>query len=170
MELCDYGELAQVMRLQPDHHFTERQTLQFASEVVSALEYLHYHGIVYRDLKTENVLLHRDGHLRLTDFDLAKRMLNARIFDSASAGAGKLSSAKPLFNTVIHETSQSFVGTAEYLAPEVIKGVHSQAADFWTLGIFIYELLYGVTPFYVSQGGFAGVSRRIQSGVFTFPN
>ncbi|CAL6112346.1 Kinase [Hexamita inflata] len=168
MEYCQGGELANIMRQQPHHRFEEKVALQYASEMLSAMEYLHFHGIIYRDLKTENVLVHTDGHLRLTDFDLAKRIITQRVISDLQPA--KNGAQQQMFPTQIMEQSQSFVGTPEYLSPELIKGEHSQATDFWTIGIFIYELLYGVTPFYVPQGGFAAISRRIQSGLYTFPS
>lgn len=163
MEFCQGGDLAGLLRRQPGRRFPERVALQYASEVLSALEYLHFHGILYRDLKTENVLIHADGHLRLTDFDLSKQFANVLF-----APQDDLDQSAP-FSTRIAEQSQSLVGTPEYLSPELISGSHSQATDFWALGIFIYELLYGVTPFYVKGGGVSAIMRHIQNGVFGFP-
>ena len=100
--------------------------MQFvAAEVVLALEYLtNKLNIIYRDLKPENLLLTRSGHVKLTDFGLAtKRKEN-------------------------NQKSYTLVGTTEYLAPELIrKEGHSFEVDLWTLGILIYEMINGKTPF-----------------------
>ncbi|GFP98051.1 serine/threonine-protein kinase kipk [Phtheirospermum japonicum] len=187
-EFCPGGDLHVLRQRQPFKRF-------YASEVVAALEYIHMMGIVYRDLKPENVLVRSDGHIMLTDFDLSMMC-----DDSTSTPAQVISNhcdlphAPPpgdytldplpfgptsciLPNCVVpsvscfHLTrkrkkksthhvepafvaepidirSMSFVGTHEYLAPEIITGEgHGNAVDWWTLGIFIFELFYGVTPF-----------------------
>ena len=161
-----------------------------------ALEYLHMLGVVYRDLKPENVLVREDGHIMLSDFDLSLRCAvsptlvrsslnpdprNAqtcaqpaciqptcfmpRLFSQRSkksgAAAKKSKGGEPrqqqqqapagLPELVVEPTgarSMSFVGTHEYLAPEIIKGEgHGSAVDWWTFGIFLHELMYGKTPF-----------------------
>ncbi|XP_047181493.1 serine/threonine-protein kinase D6PKL1-like [Vigna umbellata] len=165
----------------------------YASEVVVALEYLHMMGIIYRDLKPENVLIRSDGHVMLTDFDLSLKgddttstaqivfdqdppcntcsndhsknqcapamsscMLPNCIVPSVPCfhpkrGRSKRSSRCGSVEIVaepIEIRSTSFVGTHEYLAPEVISGEgHGNAVDWWTLGVFIFELFYGMTPF-----------------------
>jgi len=111
-------------------------------------------GFIYRDLKPENILMHESGHIKLSDFDLSKASAppQPRIFTKMfSGGAGIV--AEPNFVT------NSFVGTEEYLAPEVVKGTgHNAAVDWWTLGILVYEMLFGFTPF------------RVQSRDSTFEN
>lgn len=149
-------------------------------------------GIVYRDLKPENVLVREDGHIMLSDFDLSLKsevvpklvVINSTKLEpnsihklNAAARSCALpihpvlscfssnSNNKKVVNTIVvdnrggHEIqefvaepinarSKSFVGTHEYLAPEVISGQgHGSAVDWWTFGIFLYELLYGKTPF-----------------------
>ena len=89
-----------------------------------ALGHLHKQNIVYRDLKPENILFEEDGYIAVTDFGLAKTL-------------------KP------EELAQSFCGTPEYLAPEIIDEVgHSFPVDWWALGILAYEMVIGFPPFH----------------------
>jgi len=158
-----------------------------------ALEYLHMMGIVYRDLKPENVLVRSDGHIMLTDFDLSLKCDDSTstpqiISDKNHAAAAPkndylvehpryTSSSCIIPNCIVPAVScfhprrkrkkkmgnrggpefvaepvdvrsMSFVGTHEYLAPEIVSGEgHGSPVDWWTLGIFMFELFYGVTPF-----------------------
>jgi serine/threonine protein kinase len=89
-----------------------------------AIGYLHMKGIVHRDLKLENILLDQEGYLKIIDFGLAKMLGD-------------------------NEETQSFCGTPEYLAPEMVEqSGHDKGVDWWALGILIYEMLIGVTPFF----------------------
>ena len=106
--------------------FAEPQVRLYAAEILLALEALHAAGYVYRDLKPENVLLDAEGHVRLSDFGLAK-------FDVTALDAG----------------GTTFCGTPSYMAPEVLLGTgHGVAVDFWSLGTLIFEMLSGAPPFY----------------------
>ncbi|CAK9133582.1 unnamed protein product [Ilex paraguariensis] len=200
MEYCPGGDLHTLRQRQPGKHFSEYAARFYAAEVLLALEYLHMLGVVYRDLKPENVLVRDDGHIMLSDFDLSLRCAVSptliktssfdidpskrgtggafcvqpacvepsavciqpacflpRIFPRKSkkndqkhrAEPGLLASTLPeLVAEPTAARSMSFVGTHEYLAPEIIKGEgHGSAVDWWTFGIFLYELLYGKTPF-----------------------
>ncbi|KAK8556570.1 hypothetical protein V6N13_064593 [Hibiscus sabdariffa] len=107
------------------HHGLFREDLGriYAAEIVSAVSHLHANGIMHRDLKPENILLGADGHVILTDFGVAKQ------FDEDAR-------------------SDSFCGTVEYMAPEIISGKgHDKAADWWSVGILIFEMLTGYPPF-----------------------
>ncbi|KAI9483494.1 MAG: kinase-like domain-containing protein [Benjaminiella poitrasii] len=111
--------------------FPPEQCRLYAAEIVMGLQELHRNSILYRDLKPENVLLAADGHVVLTDFGLSKMFDNNSHFE--------------------HRTT-TFCGTPEYLAPEIIlqEEEYSYAADLWSLGIMLYEMISGMIPFAAS--------------------
>ncbi|XP_030748996.1 cGMP-dependent protein kinase egl-4-like isoform X2 [Sitophilus oryzae] len=146
-EPCMGGDLWNLLRRQKKKCF-ESDTAKFYSAcVVEAFGYLHSKDIVYRDLKPENVMVCSNGYIKLTDFGFAKKIPN-------------------------QDHAVSFVGTAEYISPEIILSKpHDKGVDYWALGIFIYEMLVGYTPFKNSDHNDEKTYKAILKGIdfATFP-
>ncbi|EER17149.1 protein kinase, putative [Perkinsus marinus ATCC 50983] len=144
LEFCAGGELFYHMTQQ--NHFDEPTAKFYFCEVLLGIEYLHSQNVLYRDLKPENVLLDLDGHVRLTDFGLSK--------ESKPDPASQLT---------------SFVGTAGYLCPEMIKREgHGKPLDFYCLGCLLYVMLTGSLPHF--QGNWDEMfARRVTGESLTYP-
>ncbi|KNC78619.1 AGC protein kinase [Sphaeroforma arctica JP610] len=124
MEEAQGGGLFDILRHAKDHHFTEKVAKFYAAECLIFLKYLHQQAhVVYRDLKPENLMVDREGHLVIIDFGLCKHLEDG-------------------------ERTMSFVGTPDYMAPEIIKGSpYSFEVDFWSFGCLIFEMINGYSPF-----------------------
>lgn len=151
--ILDYvngGEL--FTHLYKSEHFPEDDVRIYIAEVILALEHLHKLGIIYRDIKLENILLDGNGHIVLADFGLSK-----------------------IFKPDSNQRAHSFCGTLEYMAPEIIRPCpagHDLAVDWWSVGVLTYELLTGASPFTVveQRNTQNDISRRIQKSEPPLPS
>jgi len=121
------GEL--FWHLQKEGRFNETRAKFYIAELILALQHLHQYNIVYRDLKPENILLDANGHVALCDFGLSKA------------------------NLTKDATTNTFCGTTEYLAPEVLldEQGYTTMVDFWSLGVLVFEMCCGWSPFYADD-------------------
>ncbi|XP_068206068.1 uncharacterized protein [Palaemon carinicauda] len=122
MEYLTGGDL--MFHIQHCGRFDEYRACFYAAEITSGLKFLHSKGIIYRDLKLDNILLDYQGHIRIADFGMCK------------------------LQVYLDRYADTFCGTPDYMAPEVIKGQHyNQCVDWWSFGVLLYEMLTGKSPF-----------------------
>lgn len=122
LHYCPGGDLSEYLNI--EWSFTEWKAWLYLSEILSAIEELHSKGILFRDLKPDNVVLDEEGHAVLTDFGLSKENPE-------------------------DQNAESFCGSYAYLAPEMIKWEgHGKSVDWYLLGVFLYEMLFGIPPYY----------------------
>ncbi|KZT70610.1 Pkinase-domain-containing protein [Daedalea quercina L-15889] len=142
MSFVNGGEL--FYHLQREGKFDEGRSRFYAAELLCALEHLHGFNVVYRDLKPENILLDYTGHIALCDFGLCK------------------------LNMSESEKTNTFCGTPEYIAPELLESQgYTKTVDWWTLGVLLYEMMTGLPPFYDENVNV--MYQRILSDPLLFP-
>lgn len=142
MEFLSGGPL--FYHLQVNKKFSEERARFYCAEVILGIGYLHSHNILYRDMKPENLLLDKDGHVVITDFGLSKQ------------------------NNGAEQTADTICGTPEYVAPEVLQAQpYGRAVDWWSVGTLLYEMMAGLPPFYDKNRN--TMFQKIISATLTFP-
>lgn len=122
IELVTGGDL--MFHMQRQRRLPEEHARFYSAEITLALSFLHDKGIIYRDLKLDNVLLDSEGHVKLTDYGMCKEGLR------------------------LGETTSTFCGTPNYIAPEILRGDdYDFGVDWWALGVLLFEMLVGRSPF-----------------------
>jgi len=119
--VAGYGDLYQLWR--DEGPFSEDAARIWGAELAMALDYMHANGVIYRDLKMENIMLDDDGHVQLVDFGLAKWLYYG-------------------------DRTSTICGTLQYMAPEVLQGeMYNHAADWWSLGVLLHTVMFGSYPY-----------------------
>ena len=138
LDLCSGGELLSVLKRMTT--FDEECTRFYGAQILDTISYMHSKGVIHRDLKPENVLMDDNQHIKITDFGTAKMLeahqdASGRTYYDADTGG-------------LRDRANSFVGTAEYVSPELLTDKNAcKASDLWAFGCIVYQLLAGRPPF-----------------------
>ena len=119
------GELYKILK--NEKKFSEDVVIFYAIQLIVAIDYLHNKQIIHRDLKLENIMIDVEGYIKIIDYGLAKKLDENEEENEAT----------------------TYCGTPEYLAPEMVSRTgHDMSVDWWAIGVLMYEMLFGMTPFY----------------------